>query len=141
MSATFATTSLGLHGASASAATEDKPSPCRSSNALVYTGLLLSDGGRRNRRRDGPSAAPPQRRMGHDRPAPPVHADQLRRQGGGRPGRPSDHGRAEAEPRAIRAARLVLLLPVCDLLRRRPFHHQSRPDPPYASGHGDHLVG
>ena len=136
--------------ASPTSARWSRPSPCcsapacrprRSSNALVCTGLLLSDGGRRNPRRDRSSTAPPQRRVGHDRPAPPVHADQLRRQGGGRPGRPADHGRAEAQPRAVRPARLVVLLPVRDLRRRGRLHHQSRPDPPHAPGHGDRLVG
>ena len=56
--------------------------------------------------------------MGHDRADLPVHADQLRRQGRGRAGRPADHGRAEAQPRAVRADRLVVLLPVRALRRR-----------------------
>ena len=78
--------------------------------------------------------------MGHDRPSLPLHADQLRRQGRRRTGRPADHEGAESGSEAVRPDRLVLLLPVRDFRDCRRLPVEPGADPPHAAGHGDRLV-
>src|SRR4051812_15218624 len=91
--------------------------PCMPSASLV----LCADRPRKN----GPSGVTPrdrsdspapwstvEGRLGHDRPALPLHADQLRRQGRGRAGRAADHEGIAPRSQAVRPDRLVVLLPV-----------------------------
>ena len=88
-------------------------------------------GGHKPRRAEGGLA--------NRRPAVPVHADQLCRQGGDRDRRSPDHAGAAAEPTPVRVARLELFPVVFGVGDRHRLHRQSGADALGVAGHGTGL--